>query len=532
MFLFFFLLNLISNFAFLFYDDSLWAIFCMVGCAGLIGFVEDLLVSKISYKRLSLFIIALLSIFNSSIILGDYFLVTNFKMWLNQDAVDILAETNAGQTADFINSYLTISKVLLWLSLIVLVNLIALFLNNYFSSGVSSIKWLTVMMGLIASSISFYSFAKYRDGKSVPQYVAPARLSYSVYVLKQRLSSIADLRSICSNVTASTDIEHAPDVIVIIGESFSKYHCSLYGYTKTTYPLLEARKGRGELLVMDNAIAIADATHRNMQSIFSLDGADDTFRSSPLFPACFKAAGYKTMMYDNQFFVGQGISFLSDDALSKEMFNLRNANGFTYDGEMISTLQKEDWPSLYVIHLWGHHYLYENRYPKDYSTFSPHDYADTKHSSIIAHYDNACVYNDFVIDEIIRQFEDDDAVLVYFSDHGEEVYEMGFMGHGTSTTTKDIRYQIDVPFIVWASEKFRSNHEDIIDKLEKSRSTPIMTKDVSHFLLDLANIQTPQFNAERSFINDSYIVNHHRKVMNSIDYDEAIKKYKNPISYE
>ena len=41
----------------------------------------------------------------------------------------------------------------------------------------------------------------------------------------------------------------------------------------------------------------------------------------------------------------------------------------------------------------------------------------------IAHYDNATRYNDHVLEQIIRLYEGQRTVVVYLSDHGEEVYD-------------------------------------------------------------------------------------------------------------
>lgn len=525
MFVYFFILNLISNSAFLLYNQSFWALFCMVNCAGLVAYIEDFFVSKIKRKNVSVCFIVLFALFHSLLILGDYFLIINFRMLLNQDVVDILSETNAEQTEDFIQTYLHWWIIVAWIFAILLLNFIAMFINNI-KIGFNKILLLFVFGGVFVFGFCGFSYIRYGDGKSIPQFVAPIRLSYSLYVLKERISAIENLRMLCLEVKAYADIDHAPNVIVVIGESFSKYHCSLYGYKKQTYPFLEARKDGGEVVVMNDAVAIGDATHRNMLAIFSLGDGNSTFSFSPLFPVCFRKAGYKTVMYDNQYFLGHGITFLSDEKLSDILFNYRNDRGYEYDEEMIKTIKKENKPALYVIHLWGQHYAYENRYPKEFAFFSAQDYDDDSHASIIAHYDNACLYNDHAINQIIKLFEKDDAIVVYFSDHGEEVYELGYMGHGTSTSTKDIRYQLAVPFIIWTSELFKNRHSKVYESLSKSENVPIMTQDVGHLLLDIANIQTEVFQPERSFINAKYDSIKHRIVMNSIDYDAEVSRLK------
>ena len=80
--------------------------------------------------------------------------------------------------------------------------------------------------------------------------------------------------------------------------------------------------------------------------------------------------------------------------------------------------------NFYVIHLYSTHGIYNERYPAEFEKFSAAD--EDKPEELwrqgTAEYDNAVLYNDFIVDEIIRRFEDKNAVLIYISDHGEEEF--------------------------------------------------------------------------------------------------------------
>ena len=277
---------------------------------------------------------------------------------------------------------------------------------------------------------------------------------------------------------------------------------------------------------MQDVVCVADATHRNMKTIFSLGDRDTDFDTKPLFPAVFKNVGFKTAMYDNQYFLGKGVTFLTDKELNSILFDERNERGYTYDGEMLDDMRRLSDPAVYVFHLWGQHYTYANRYPESFHRFDEHDYGEVEHGDVIAHYDNANLYNDYVLDEIIKKFETDDAILVYFSDHGEEVYEMGFMGHGTALTSKDFRYQLRVPMFIWMSDRFEERHLDVVQKIKERTAYPLMTCDISHFLLDVAKIETDVFDSSRSFVNSNYDTTRHRLVMGGWDYDKHVKELK------
>lgn len=502
----------------------------MIGTAGFISVIEYLLlflINRYISKKTSLCVfIALLTIHNI-IIVVDYFLIIRFHMVFNQDVMDILAETNANETTNFINTYLNFGTISIASIFIFLFNYLCWIISCFFSKHKKTCICCTggtTIIGLFVIGRMLYNFALYKDGLSVPQYVAPLRISYASSVLAKRIQEIKSLQTICTTINAEQSTKENPDIIVVIGESFSKYHCSLYGYEKKTFPLLEERQNNKELIVYEDAIAVADATHKNMKAIFSLAKDDSEFGSKPLFPAVFKAAGYKTTLLDNQYFIGNGITFLSDQKLSSEIWDNRNNAGFVYDGKMIDDMVITDEPTLYVIHLMGQHYTYANRYPGDCSHFDESQYEQkyTKDQrEIIAHYDNANLYNDYVINEIIKKFEQKNCILLYFSDHGEEVFELSdFMGHGTSMNSKDPSYQLSVPFMIWTSSLFKEKYPDTIRNLENKTKSPILTKDLSHILIGILNIKTKDYTPERDFTNEKYDSLKHRIVMNSFDYDK------------
>lgn len=473
-------------------------------------------------------------ILHSCIVFLDYFLLLNFHRVFNQDIIDILAETSETEASNFIQTYLSPSTLALWL-LVIITLIIALFFITKNLCRTIKVKLLYIWFSLLVSSLFVvgrmgYSYTLYGEGLSVPQYMAPIRVSYSFVVLKKRAKEIKQLTVICEIPKTSCYLIEKPHVIIAIGESYSKYHSSLYDYTKITNPLLSIRKSKNEVVLFSNAVAIADGTNRNMRAMFSLAKDGSLFASSLLFPACFKGSGYETMLLDNQYLLGKGTTFLTDENLSKVLWDKRNSEGFQYDGQMIDGLLTpfED-SGLYVVHLYGQHYTYENRYPNSFAHFKAEDYDierwTEEQREIIAHYDNACLYNDYVVNDIINKFENENAIVVYLSDHGEEIYELSnYMGHGTAVSSDDCRYQLDIPFMVWMSKKFRDTYPEIVRKIEASKDFPILSSDLPHTLMDIAGIETKDYVPERSFLNQKYDSKRHRMIMGGFDYDEQVSK--------
>jgi len=524
MFPYFFLINLLSNASYCWIKLSTWGITCIISSAGLFASVESLILDYAKERNLHKALFITFTCIHGLIILADYFLIINFNMVCGQSAIDILSETNATETNNFISTYLNIPALIATiLSIVLLFYLFYLFSKKIQSKYIKYSSIAFSILGILCFGRASYTFIHFGTGMDTPQFCAPTRICHATLTLYQKTKAIDELTQNNTNVSATIDGADTTNIVVIIGESFSKYHCSLYGYDKPTYPHLKEWNDKGNLLVFDDVIATDDATHGNIKSIFSTSTNSDSFSKQPLFPVCFKSAGYKTALYDNQYIVGSGITFLTDERLSNLMFDYRNTHGYQYDGELIDNAHKQGNPYLVIYHLYGQHYTYANRYPPFFAKFNKTNY-DNKYTErqriIMAHYDNACLYNDYVVNKIIDKYKDDECLIFYFSDHGQEVFELGdYMGHGNAISSKDIRYQICVPFFVWASDSYVAKHPESFQKIKYASSLPLQTNDISHFLMDICNIKTPTLNPEHSIINERYDTSRHRIVMQSIDFD-------------
>ncbi|MBQ6005246.1 MAG: sulfatase-like hydrolase/transferase [Selenomonadaceae bacterium] len=111
------------------------------------------------------------------------------------------------------------------------------------------------------------------------------------------------------------------------------------------------------------------------------------------------------------------------------------------------------------------------------------------------------MYNDFIVNEIIRRFEEKDAVIIYISDHGEEVFENGREFAGHSMEESGNRNMIEIPAIIWASKKFRQSYPEKISALNAALDRPYRTDYLIHALLDLLDIRTTSFEPEKSILN-------------------------------
>lgn len=308
-------------------------------------------------------------------------------------------------------------------------------------------------------------------------------------------------------------------VVVIVGESCNRNHMSLYGYERETTPRLQARR---DILVFDNVVS---ANSNTLYSVMNFLTENNIEYHRPL-DSCIQifdvlhSSPYRSYWISNQAPIGlweNGVTNLVQNADVKTFVNITSSSSMastqtaSYDQRLftplLSAIKDTAKHKIVFLHLLGCHTQYNKRYPSDFALFE--DKGD-KRTRVINTYDNAVFYNDFVVDSIFSMLKsysvshpDVRISAVYFSDHGENVYDEGdYSGHNYSGK---IPYaNVEIPFILWLSPS-QQNYLDTQNSLVRSRlHTPYMIDDLFHTILDLSGIVTPCFDKTRSFLNKDY----------------------------
>lgn len=343
---------------------------------------------------------------------------------------------------------------------------------------------------------------------------------------------------------ATAEVEHIETVaqeqpadsitlILVIGESYIREHAGLYGYPLPTTPFLSAEREAGRLFVFNDAVTPYNQTTkviRNMLSCNSL-GDGEHWASRPPLTAVFKKNGYWVSMQDNQktanvadVFGFSLNTYLYHPTMAAACYNETNEETKEYDGELVEVYRRHHQEptsaqQLLVFHLMGQHESFEQRYPhtdKRFEVFSAdsighrdEEWLTQEMRQMIAHYDNATRYNDYVLEQITKLYEDKQTVIVYTSDHGEEVYDYR-PSYGRDSwelggnPEQALRYQYRVPFVVWCSEAYKAQHPDIIGQLNSSTERPLMIDNICHLLFHLTSLKTPYYQSRRDILSDDY----------------------------
>ena len=152
----------------------------------------------------------------------------------------------------------------------------------------------------------------------------------------------------------------------------------------------------------------------------------------------------------------------------------------------------------------GAHEDFKRRYPASFAHFTAADETggakeDAASRQIRAEYDNAVRYDDYIVDAIIRRVEDQDAVVIFLSDHGEEVNDVReLVGHGDESSA----WQHDIPMVIWTSAKFRAEHPEDVRRIQAARDHAWRSDAMIHTVLDLLKIRVPQYEKEKSLLLD------------------------------
>lgn len=304
-------------------------------------------------------------------------------------------------------------------------------------------------------------------------------------------------------------------LVLVIGESTNRQHMSLYGYGRATTPRLDAM--RNELLIFNNVVSPRPYTIETLQQVLTFADQEnpDLYLTQPSLMNMMKQAGYKTYWITNQQTMTKRNTMLTNFSRQTDeqiyLNNSREQNSREYDGNVFEPFQrilKEPGErKLIIIHLLGTHMKYEYRYPPEYARFKDHsgtgEWLENSQLAAVNSYDNAVLYNDFVVSSLIGTLANiqSNGMLVYFSDHGEDVYDSPghrILGRNEGKPTAPM---YTVPFILWQSAQWRASHPlSTKGMLDRHYST-------SHFIhtwSDLVGLHYDGFDSTKSLVNKDF----------------------------
>ena len=420
-----------------------------------------------------------------------------FKANISSSSIYILLETNSAEAREFAEFYLD-KFIILMISSFLIVLFIYLFKRPIlqiqkafrFQSSLYVLGILLPLSFLIYKDFLRFNFF-YLTVTSVNEYFQELENMKSYNIDK----SVANI----PGFEAQRDFKEAT-FIFVLGESTTRKRMSLYGYNRQTTPFLDGLKP--ELKVYTNVLSDYVFTIGALKSSLTLNGLENEDDYSII--QMMNEAGFKTYWISNQRPIGQYESLVTKIAKASDEIILKNtalAGSITpYDEillpEFDKVLKEKAKKKFIVIHTLGTHLLYGDRYPEAFQQFEGQSPSPFNHRQAIQRsndYDNAILYHDYIFKQIFDRIRNIDhpVYLIYFSDHGEEVYEsVDFSGHAEENPTKAM---YEVPFFLWMNSAFEEHYQR-----EFITDNPYNLKHFFHTISDLNGIHFKDYDSTKT----------------------------------
>ena len=457
-----------------------------------------------------LFGLVLIPFFIAGIV--DLFYTSTFHHLFEASLVRVLTDTDTSETIEFLSVYIN------WLNLIVITFYIVGFIYLIKSLRLLPPEKLKEKIVLVIGSLMFVVAIQQIMFHERFKDVLPGAFGQitdglnKYFAVKKEMENRPILLSDFSEDVSLENSEKSQVYLVVIGESAVRGHHSLFGYQRQTNPLLE--KIDNELILFDDVISPYAVTYLSLSHVLTQMNLNNqmNFTDSLSLVGLSSKAGFKTWWLSNQpQYEGTTLSL---SLVADEVRYVINS-GVT-DSSLLPEIKKaladEAKHKVIFVHLRGSHMTYEKRYPQSRSHFVDASgikiYTDKptqKQIDVVNAYDNSIRYTDEVLRQIIDDLKKEKKIsgLVYFSDHGEEVYDhKDFIGHELKRVSPEM---FEIPFLVWTNDSYKEAFPSKHQSMVANRSKSILADDFFHFGLCFMGINSSLYNKELSFCDSDFV---------------------------
>ena len=395
----------------------------------------------------------------------------------------------------------------------------------------------------------------------------PVNVCYNLYLAFERNAASENYRDASRDFKFDARSEHdaeAPEVyVMVVGETARAHNFSLYGYPRDTNPLLSKTPG---IIAFPDATTQSNTTHKSVPMLLSVASAEDferLFHEKGIL-AAFKEAGFHTVFISNQQPNHSFIDFLGEQADEHYFLKTEDASkgkhydaGDHYDADLLKKLDEilpladasssshYRYRKLFVVlHTYGSHFNYQERYPRSFAYFKPDSRSEAKpenRQDLLNAYDNTIRYTDYILHGIVERLQkweklqaktqaklqaktdgatcQPTSAMLYTSDHGENIFDddRRLFLHAAPKASD---YELHVPFIIWTSEGFGKQYPGAWKALGENRTKQVQTSlSAFHTMLGIGGIRTPYRLDEYSVASGKY---HPARLLYLDDHDEAI----------
>ena len=344
----------------------------------------------------------------------------------------------------------------------------------------------------------------------------PVNVCYNLYLAFERNAASENYREVSRNfrfdARSGHDVE-APEVyVMVVGETARAHNFSLYGYPRNTNPLLSKTQG---IMAFPDATTQSNTTHRSVPMLLTAATADDHNRlyHEKGILAAFGEAGFHTAFFSNQLPNHSYIDFLGEEAHDVRFIKKGKSAKLFYDVELLPYVKSElarGYRKLFIVlHMYGSHFNYRDRYARSRALFLPDTPTEAEPANrpqLLNAYDNTIVETDYILARLIDMLRGEHcaAALLYTSDHGENIFDdkRKLFLHASP---KPSEYDTDVPLLLWTSPAYDRQNPAVVGNLRRNRHKGVESNaSVFPTMLSMAGIKTKARVDSLSLTNPAY----------------------------
>ena len=442
----------------------------------------------------------------------------SYGVIIGTEMLQNVARTDLAEARDLINLKLLAYFILLGVIPAFAVGRIPLRWRGLRVEVLARLKLLAIivlfMVGTVLAFGGFYASLA-REHKLLRSFINPAYYLYSVVLYSHDMLAVSNpqaLAVIGADASVAANDPRRELFILVIGETARADRFSLNGYERDTNPKLQAANA----VNFPNFWACGTSTAISVPCIFSLIGEDNfdtkTAASQENLLDVLQRAGVSVLWMDNN-------SDSKDVALRVPYKSYKSpdvnplCNPECRDVGMLPALQKhiDEHPKgdiFVVLHQMGNHGpAYYKRYPPEFERFKPAcqsaDLSQCSREEIGNAYDNAILYTDYFLGEIIELLKRNDdkfeTGMLYVSDHGESLGENGVYLHGLPRAIAPDA-QLHVPAVMWLGQGY---DEVNLSAVLQKRGNRYTHDNIFHTILGFLEVKTSIYRPQLDILDGS-----------------------------
>ena len=470
--------------------------------------LQFFLLSLVGHRLIIKPLLALLLVATAS---AAYFMQA-YGVYFDPSMVRNVLRTDAAETREIVSWRLAMHFTLYALLPLALLWRVRIIKRTAVRAALHRLGFSLLALVLLSGSVLavFQPFAALmRNHKEVRYLITPANLAWSISsVAAQSVRGSSKPRQpigLDANRTPVAEGAKPQLLVVVVGETARAANWGLSGYARQTTPQLAALAPLG-LVNFARVSSCGTNTEVSVPCMFAPVGRrnynEADIRGSESLLHVLARVGVAVQWRDNQ----SGCKGVCDGLPTENTLETHLgplcANGRCLDAALLdglnARLDAAKGTQILVLHMLGNHGpSYFRRYPPQFAKFAPacqnDDLAKCSREEIVNAYDNALLYTDHVLAQLIGQLQSRagsvDSSVIYVSDHGESLGEKGLFLHGMPYAIAPIE-QTQVPMVMWFSSGMQQALGLSTACLQARAMQPASHDNLFHSILGMLNITT------------------------------------------